>query len=149
MNAEMTDKKNIELIDRDKTLEILEGVTEAAACTESAARNEGAQLVRALVFAALKSKSLVPTVDVVNVERVYSFEESGEGETEMVEMIPLEKVADFLAHNYEPPAWYKNVTDMLDVKKRLEMERERMDHPEEVWKEVLRAAAMEGEEDDC
>lgn len=151
----MSDKTDVELIDRAKTLEVLEGITGGAA------HGEGAQLVRALVFAALKSKSLVPTVAVgnvenqgnvttvtmeytENVERVYSFEEC---ET-AVEMVPLDKVAEFLARNYEPPVWYRNVTDMLDVKKRLEIERERMDHPEEVWKEVLRAAAMEGDEDD-
>ena len=156
----MNNGRMVELIDRDKTLEVLEGITEGAACTESAVRNEGAQLVRALVLAALKSKSLVPTVAVgnvenqgnvttvtmeytENVERVYSFEECEEGET-AVEMVPLDKAAEFLARNYEPPVWYRNVTDMLDVKKRLEMERERMDHLEEVWKEVLRAAAMEG-----
>lgn len=43
------------LIDADVTLEILDGLTEQVT-------GEGALLVRALVFAALKSKSVIPTV---------------------------------------------------------------------------------------
>ena len=150
-------EKIVELIDRERTLKVLEGVTEGAA------HGEGAQLVRALVFATMKSKSLVPTVAVGQTsecgnvktvtleytdaaERAYSFEEPEECET-AAKMVPLEKVARFLARNYEPPVWYKNATDMLDLKKRMEMERKRMDHLEEMWKEVLRAAAMEEKEE--
>ena len=72
-------------------------------------------------------------------EMLDNIDESDEG-------ISLDKVARFLGRNFEPPCWYRNTGDMLDVKKRLERERERMEHPEEVWKDVLRAAAMEAEE---
>ena len=43
------------LIDADKTLETLEGLTELVI-------GEGAALVKALTFAALKSESVVPTI---------------------------------------------------------------------------------------
>ena len=43
------------LIDADKTLETLEGLTELVI-------GEGAALVKALTFAALKSESVIPTV---------------------------------------------------------------------------------------
>lgn len=147
MSGEKTEKI-VELIDRDRTLKVLEGVTEGAA------HGEGAQLVRALVFATMKSKSLVPTVAVgqtnewgnvktvtteytVTEERTYSFEESEDGETEAVETVPLEKVARFLGTNYEPPVWYDYMYDDRRWEKQ----------PEEVWKDVLRAVALEEEEE--
>lgn len=43
------------LIDADATIKTLEGLTELC-------RGEGATLVKALVFAALKSQSIIPTV---------------------------------------------------------------------------------------
>ena len=44
------------LIDADATLETITGLTEKVT-------GEGAALVKALIFAALKSKSIIPTVD--------------------------------------------------------------------------------------
>ena len=140
--------KPIELIDRERTLQVIEGVTEGAVHTESVARNEGAQLVRALVIATLKSKSLVPTVAQGQTEEVRTYNvEMYDNDAEAVETVPLEKVAKFLGRNYEPPYWYRNISDMLSMEKRQELERRRLEHPEDVWKEVLRAAALKEDAD--
>lgn len=48
------------LIDADKAIPTLEGLTEQV-------QTEGATLVKALIFAALKSRSVIPTVDAVPV----------------------------------------------------------------------------------
>lgn len=48
------------LIDADEAIPTLEGLTEQV-------QTEGATLVKALVFAALKSRSVIPTVDAVPV----------------------------------------------------------------------------------
>lgn len=50
------------LIDADEAIPTLEGLTEQV-------QTEGATLVKALVFAALKSRSVIPTVDAVPVVR--------------------------------------------------------------------------------
>lgn len=49
------------LIDADKAIPTLEGLTEQV-------QTEGATLVKALVFAALKSRGVIPTVDAVPVK---------------------------------------------------------------------------------
>ena len=49
------------LIDADEAIPTLEGLTEQM-------QTEGATLVKALVFAALKSRSVIPTVDAVPVK---------------------------------------------------------------------------------
>lgn len=49
------------LIDADEAIPNLEGLTEQV-------QTEGATLVKALIFAALKSRSVIPTVDAVPVK---------------------------------------------------------------------------------
>lgn len=63
------------LIDADEAIPTLEGLTEQV-------QTEGATLVKALVFAALKSRSVIPTVDAV----------------------PLDKLCELLAEMYHCPS---------------------------------------------
>lgn len=49
------------LVDADEAIPTLEGLTEQV-------QTEGATLVKALIFAALKSRSVIPTVDAVPVK---------------------------------------------------------------------------------
>ena len=49
------------LVDADEAIQTLEGLTEQV-------QTEGATLVKALIFAALKSRSITPTVDAVPVK---------------------------------------------------------------------------------
>ena len=51
------------LIDADEAIPTLEGLTEQV-------QTEGATLVKALVFAALKSRSVIPTVDAVPLDKL-------------------------------------------------------------------------------
>ena len=103
-------------------------------------------MVRALVIATLKSKSLVPTV-AADKTCECSCVAKGEDTDDSVETVPLEKIAKFLGRNYEPPVWYRSISDITDAQKRMELEKERAHHPEDVWKEVLRAAALKEDAD--
>ena len=65
-------------------------------------------------------------------------------EDKTVEMVPLDKVAEFLARNYEPPYWFK-AGEAREWK-----QYNAPKYPvKEAWKSLLRALTMEEEENGC